>query len=58
MPVERRNSGFIVSLDGRPSGFEAEYPKRSTMRAAEMQGRLDAIEAWCRKLVRVPEGSR
>lgn len=55
--IERRDSGFIVSLGGRPPGWKKEYrsldrtpspaPRRHS--AADMQERFDRLEARMRE---------
>jgi hypothetical protein len=68
--IERRNSGFIVSLDGRPPGWKAEY--RSVQRAVapppwrrsatDYQQAFDGLIALCdetdRKLAEITFPSR
>lgn len=52
--IERRNSGYIISLDGRPPGSKQISEYRSAHRVSkrlspmEMRWRLDAIEAQMR----------
>lgn len=59
--VERRDGGPIVSVDGRPPGWKAEYrtghralaPRRRT--AGEYRARIAALEERCREVDRMLE---